>query len=265
MSAKKQPLIKSILLVDDCQDDLAMYKQLLNERIDAHIVTTNLPGHAEILAESHFFDMVIMDVTMSYKGTQFGGFELYKSLLGRYGHSSLMVYSQLINDELLKQYGYAFNFFEKGPNILRFVDRLVDRMVELRGRQFCFVAMPFDPRYDKIFSLIRKCLRASRYECLRVDQVEFTDSIVKKIFEEIRNCKFAIFVATDRNPNAFYECGYAVALNKEVITLTDEHRNLPFDIRDRHAIAYGSNLDKCGKVLTEKLHALSKMKFKITS
>ena len=66
-----------------------------------------------------------------------------------------------------------------------------------------------------------------------------------------------MFLATDQNPNAFYECGYSVALNKEVITLTDKFENLPFDIRNRNAIAYGDDLTHLLKELTIKLANLT--------
>jgi len=62
-----------------------------------------------------------------------------------------------------------------------------------------------------------------------------------------------VFLATDQNPNAFYECGYAVALNKEVVTVTDDYSNLPFDVRDRRAIQYGKDLSLLGKALDKML------------
>jgi hypothetical protein len=56
----------------------------------------------------------------------------------------------------------------------------------------------------------------------------------------------------------FDTLAYAVALKKEVITLTDRHENLPFDIRDRHAIAYASDIASARKQLAAKLDALTK-------
>jgi len=66
-----------------------------------------------------------------------------------------------------------------------------------------------------------------------------------------------VFVATDQNPNVFYEAGFAVALRKEVITVTDHFDHLPFDIRDRNTIAYGNDLTLLGETLTAKLVALT--------
>jgi CheY-like chemotaxis protein len=245
--------IKSVLLVDDDADALEMYSELLKQRGIPTVIKTRYPSHAAKLAHQRFFDMVVVDVTMNYNGTMFGGLELYKALLGRFGDSSIIAYSQFITDELLKQYEYDFNFLEKSTNPSKFIDELLQAMVAARKRQTCFVAMSFDPKHSRLYRTVEKCVHSAGYDCVRIDQVQFTDSIIKRIFDGISKSKFVIFLAADRNPNAYYECGYAVALKKEVITLTDKHSNLPFDIRDRQAIAYGADLNKLGSELDKKL------------
>src|ERR1051326_4661711 len=135
--------IESVLLVDDDEDSLELYAHLLKERIKAEIVTTRYPSKALKLSADHLFDLVVIDVTIDYNGTPFGGLELYKSLMRKYGNSSLIAYSQYITDELLKQYDYDFNFIERGTNPIKFIDKLVPMMDSLRKKQVCFVAMPF--------------------------------------------------------------------------------------------------------------------------
>ncbi len=257
MATRSGKFINSILLVDDDEDSLDLYTHLLKERLSAEIVTTRYPSKALKLSHKHFFDLVIIDVTIDYNGTPFGGLELYKGLMGKYGDSSLIVYSQYITDELLKQYDYDFNFIERGTNPIRFIDKLIGMMDTLRRKQSCFVAMPFHKSYIPIFRTVEMCIKRASYRCIRIDQQYFTKSIVEKIFTEIDNAKLIVFLATDQNPNAFYECGYAIALNKEVITLTDVYKNLPFDIRDRNAIAYGSNLRSLKSELMDRLSKLT--------
>jgi hypothetical protein len=113
--------------------------------------------------------------------------------------------------------------------------------------------MPFSTAYEPVFNVIDVCIQRAGYKTIRIDQVAFTHSIVDKIFDSIRRCKCMVFLATDQNPNAFYECGYAVALNKEVVTVTDDYSNLPFDVRDRRAIQYGKDLSLLGKALDKML------------
>src|SRR5438128_2448774 len=98
MAGRAGKFISSILLVDDDEDSLELYAHLLKERIKAEVVTTRYPSKALKLSSEHFFDLVIIDVTIDYNGTPFGGLELYKGLMRKYGDSSLIAYSQYITD-----------------------------------------------------------------------------------------------------------------------------------------------------------------------
>lgn len=257
MSSVTQDIIKSVLLIDDDNDVLDMYSELLAETFKETIITSKYPTQAFTMARERLFDIAIIDVTIDYLGSPFGGLDLYKQLLPRYGKSSLISYSQYITDDLLKRYNYNFNFIEKSSNMINFCKTLVRRVSQLRKKQTCFIAMPFDKKYDEVFAVIKKCVLINSYECVRVDQQNFTKSIIDKVFEEISDSKVVIFLANDKNPNAFYECGYAVALGKEVLTITDHYSSLPFDIRDRNAIAYGGDLKKLAVELHRRLANLT--------
>jgi CheY-like chemotaxis protein len=257
MKSNESIPIKSILLVDDDQATLDLFTNLLGQKLDAKIDTSKYPSDALLLAEEYFYDLVILDVTMDYHGNPYGGFDLYKSLVNRYGKDSIIAYSKYITDELLKKYNYRFNFIEKDDNLIQFIDDLYAELINLRQRQTCFVAMPFDPKFDEIFYAISLCVENRNYRCVRVDKENFTISIVEKIFSEIRNCKLMIFLATDKNPNTFYEAGYALALEKEIVTVTDHFHNLPFDIRDRNAIEYKDDIEKLKRELSHKLGTMT--------
>ncbi|HEV2806285.1 MAG TPA: response regulator [Chthoniobacterales bacterium] len=245
------------MLVDDEADALELYGDLLEEKGFRRVTRIRHPSHALKAAQEKFFDLIVMDVTMHYNGTMFGGFELYKSLIGRYGAFSLLAYSQYITDDLLKQYDYNFNFIEKHTDPRSFVRALSAKMRALMRQQFCFVAMPFSQVYRPIYTAIKECVEAQGYNCFRIDDAAFTASIVDRILEGIRQCQCLIFLATDKNPNAFYECGYAVALRKEIIMLTDKFSNLPFDVRDRRAIEYKNNLQDLKRELSVALARLA--------
>lgn len=254
---KDKQYLKSILLVDDNQESLDIYSDLLRKKTNAHVMCSRHPSAAIRLAEKHFYDIILIDVTITFNDTQFGGLEVYKKLKARYGDSSLIVYSQFITDELLRQYDYEFNFIENREDSKEFIDECIKMMIALRKRQSCFVAMPYSSAYDGVFATIKKSIGVANYRCVRADERQFTKSIVQKIFSEIESAKLIIFLATDQNPNAFYECGFSVALNKEVITLTDKYDNLPFDIRDRNAIEYSDNFSQLLKKLNARLVSLT--------
>lgn len=58
---------------------------------------------------------------------------------------------------------------------------------------------------------------------------------------------------TDRNPNVFYEVGYAHALGKIVLLLTQKTDDIPFDLKHRQHIVYEGDIEKLKKELVEKL------------
>ncbi len=193
----------SILLVDKDPSELELLEQLITQKRKIHVSTSQVPGVALKMAQSKFYDIILINVAMNYNGTPYGGFELYKNLVSRYGDASVLLYSQYINEDLLCQYGYSFNFIEKGTNPLNFVDKVLNNCDALRRRQSCFVAMPFDPKFDAVYEVIRGCIERTLYRSVRVDRQTFTKSIIDKIFEEIRAAKLVVFLAADRNPNAF--------------------------------------------------------------
>lgn len=249
--------ISRILLVDDDESALRLFCRLLQDHTQAEIEFTKHPAQGLRMATDNFYDICLLDITMHYHGSPFGGLDLYKQLAGKYGSNSLLAYSQYVSDDLLQRYGTSFNFIEQGSSPMAFAKELCDFMVRLRSKQTCFIAMPFDKSYDQLYRVIRDSVRLSHYIPIRLDAIPFTKSIVEKMFEEIRNSKIVVFVATDQNPNAFYECGYSIALGKETVTITDYHKNLPFDIRDRNALAYGRSAASLQDALVRRLKSLS--------
>lgn len=250
-------LLKSILVVDDDADSLKLYSHLLKAKTRAHIVSVRHPTEALHLAFTHLFDIILIDVTINYNGTPLGGMELYNSLVARYGDASLIAYSRFITDDLFKQYGFNFNFVDSGTDSISFVLAARTKMLSLRKKQTCFVAMPFDKKYRDLYDVLRGAIESCDYSCIRVDKQQFTSSIVDKIFDDIKNAKLIVFVADGQNPNVFYEGGYALAHKKEIITVTEAYEDLPFDIRDRNTIAYAGNLRRLKTQLNEKLRNLT--------
>jgi len=250
-------LPQHVLFIDDEDGQLKLYSHLLSQQLTSRIQTTRFPTEALVLAGRKLFDAVVIDVTIDYNGSPFGGLELYKQLVGRYGTDSLIVYSKFITEELLKRYNYPFNFIETGDDAVGFARELARRIVELRKHQRCFVAMPFGKEHEPIWRVVSKAIKLASFEPLRIDRADFNTSITEHIFRELREAKLVIFVTAAQNPNVFYEAGFSHALGKEIITITDDYSKLPFDVRDRNAIAYGGNLKKLEKLLVSKLRRLA--------
>lgn len=104
---------------------------------------------------------------------------------------------------------------------------------------FVFVLMPFSEEFDDVYRLAIKaaCTNAGVY-CERVDEQIFQGSILERVYNQISKADLIIADMTGRNPNVFYEVGYAHALNKNVILLTRNAADIPFDLRHYQHIVY---------------------------
>lgn len=106
-------------------------------------------------------------------------------------------------------------------------------------KPFVFVLMPLDEEFDDVYLLGIKeaCDKAGAY-AERVDEQIFQESILERIYNQIAKADVIIADMTGRNPNVFYETGYAHALGKNVILLTKNADDIPFDLKHYHHIVY---------------------------
>ena len=102
-----------------------------------------------------------------------------------------------------------------------------------------FVIMPFGEGFDEIYNLfLVGALTEAGYEVSRADDLGGSQNIVKGIVRGIKNNDLIVADLTDSNSNVFYELGLAHALNKPVILLTQEIKDLPFDLKSYRVISY---------------------------
>lgn len=123
-----------------------------------------------------------------------------------------------------------------------------------KPKKFCFVLMPFDGEFDDIYQLGIKqsCIDAGAY-CERVDEQIFNESILDRIYNQISKADIVIADMTNRNPNVFYEVGYAHALGKVTILLTKNSDDIPFDLKHYPHIIYNNKIGKLKENLTQRI------------
>ncbi len=112
-------------------------------------------------------------------------------------------------------------------------------MEETKPKTFVFVLMPFSEEFRDIYELGIKaaCTEAGAY-CERVDEQKFDENILERIYNQIAKADVLVAEMTGRNANVFYETGYAHALNKRVILLTQKADDIPFDLKLYTHIVY---------------------------
>ncbi|RMH13589.1 MAG: hypothetical protein D6698_13815 [Gammaproteobacteria bacterium] len=113
----------------------------------------------------------------------------------------------------------------------------------MTAKPFAFVLMPFDSAFDDIYKL---GIQAVAHECgiiaERVDEQRFTESMLERIYRQIDAADFIVADMTGRNPNVFYEVGYAHARDKLCTLLTQSADDIPFDLKHHRHIVYGSSI-----------------------
>ena len=130
----------------------------------------------------------------------------------------------------------------------------MDQLPTTRPRIFCFVLMPFEKRFDDVYQIGIKesCADAGAY-CERADEQIFQERILDRIYNQIAKADCVIADMTDRNANVFYEVGYAHALGKPTILLTQRAEDIPFDLKHFPHIVYGGSLIELREQLTRRV------------
>jgi hypothetical protein len=127
-------------------------------------------------------------------------------------------------------------------------------MDSTKPKPFAFILMPFDKSFDDIYSFgIRDaCVENGAY-CERVDEQLYEGTILERIYNQISKADFIIADMTSRNPNVFYEVGYAHALGKRTILLTQNSDDIPFDLKHYPHIIYENKIIKLKEELSPRI------------
>ena len=116
-----------------------------------------------------------------------------------------------------------------------------------------FVIMPFSEPFDTLYrEVIHPVANRLGFEIVRVDEIAGPGIIVDDIQRQISQSNAVVAEISSRNPNVFYELGYAHALEKPAVLLAKRESSgeMPFDIRGYRAIFYDDTIG--GKKAVER-------------
>jgi hypothetical protein len=114
--------------------------------------------------------------------------------------------------------------------------------------------MPFAPTFTPVYQCIQQAGEATGFRCRRADDIWENPSIIQDVVALIDRSRVVICDCTGRNPNVFYEAGIAHTLGREVILITQNADDIPFDLRHLRYISYLNNGEGLA-ALAEKLQA----------
>lgn len=137
--------------------------------------------------------------------------------------------------------------------------------------KYCFVIQPFDKgkfdsRYD---DTIDPAIRNCGIEPYRVDRDISVDIPIHSIERKIAEASICLAEISSDNPNVWFELGYAIALKKEIILISEKRDKFPFDIQHRNIIIYDTNslssFKDLGKKIEDKISFILKKEMAITN
>lgn len=111
------------------------------------------------------------------------------------------------------------------------------------GKPRVFVLMPFADEFNQVYEAIKAAATAARAYAQRVDEQVFDSLILQRVYAQIRSADLIVAEMTNRNPNVFYEVGYAHAIGRRVILLTQRASDIPFDLSQYPHIIYGNDTE----------------------
>jgi hypothetical protein len=120
-----------------------------------------------------------------------------------------------------------------------------------RAHSRVFVVMHFDSPFDELYAeVIVPVCEELGLDARRADELKHPGVILHDIVNELVEAAVVVAEITPENPNAFYEVGYAHAIDKPTILLAQRGTDLPFDISGFRVIFYDDSIG--GKPLVER-------------
>lgn len=118
------------------------------------------------------------------------------------------------------------------------------------------VMMPYATEFDPVYEAIKGACAKVRCSPLRVDEIYGTNWVVKDIFTTIDTGRLVICDITGRNPNVLYEVGIAHARNVEVVLITQNDDDVPFDLRHIRYVRYSTDAESLAKLETDLVQTI---------
>ncbi len=126
----------------------------------------------------------------------------------------------------------------------------------------CFVIQPFDgSSFDKRYEdILIPAIKDANLEPYRVDRDPRVSIPIEDIQNGIKNADVCLADITLDNPNVWFELGFAIASQKEVVLICSEDRKskFPFDVQHRMIITYSSasprDFDRLRNQITDRLN-----------
>lgn len=120
--------------------------------------------------------------------------------------------------------------------------------------------MPFDASFNKVYARLKAVAEEVGMKCRRADDIWDQPEVMQDVVNLIDKSRVVIADCSNRNPNVFYEIGIAHTLGREVILITQNEADIPFDLRHLRYVKYLANaqgLRALGTTLKPRLEEMA--------
>lgn len=119
--------------------------------------------------------------------------------------------------------------------------------------------MPFSASFRDVRDTMREACELCGLNLRAADDVWENPVLIQDIFDLITKACIVIVDFTGKNPNVMYETGIAHALGKEVIPITQNLDDVPFDLKHYRVLDYKNNAEGRAQLcmkLQDRMHTI---------
>lgn len=147
--------------------------------------------------------------------------------------------NKIVKDVAKKYIEDEISYNDKLNNMVK-INPIFNGREFILNKDLIFMLSPFAEPFDTIFidHIKPNVEKIRNFNCLRADNIYDNKPIIEDIWKHINEASIIIAELTGRNPNVFYEIGIAHTIGKEVILLTQDINDIPFDLRHLRCIVY---------------------------
>jgi hypothetical protein len=106
----------------------------------------------------------------------------------------------------------------------------------------CLVIMPFektfDPVYQAVQATVANAVPGQPINCCWLKDIYAAGRITDDILDSIQKATLCVSDLTGSNPNVMWETGYAMALGKPTVLISQDVGTLPFDLKVHRVLPY---------------------------
>lgn len=257
--------MKTILLLDDekhIRRDLG--KRLRRKHYAVHTASSIV--EATKIIKSEKLDYVIIDLYLDFS-SNCGGFQAFIFAIRHQPWTKAIILSAYpfehvkhdLKDQLKGEIHLAKVLEEVGRDYIQkgggenYILAVLEKLTELdktEEKKMCFVIMPFsstqscdEEEWTEIFEkLVKPAVEDSgfNYECKRANLLH--GEIIEHIMDNLNRAQLVIADLTDKNPNVLYELGVRHALRDVAILISQDKKDIPFDLQPYIVLKYGWKL-----------------------